>query len=399
MKKGKSTLFACYLGYIVQAIVNNFAPLLFLTFASSYSLSLSDISLLITINFLVQLLVDLLSAYFIDKIGYRLSAVLAAFFSFSGLLLLSFLPEILPSPYLGILLSIVVYAFGGGLLEVLLSPIVEAIPSGEKEKRMSLLHSFYSWGQAGVILLSTAFFFFFSTSSWRLLSCLWAIFPLIDLFLFLFVPLYPLIDEEEKKKSEKGKSAFLSPFFWAYMLMMFASGASELVISQWASTFAEMGLGLNKSLGDLLGPMAFALFMGSSRLLYGMMGERLSLSKCMMGSAVLCLLSYLLISLSKNGVVGLIGCSLIGFSVGILWPGTFAKAAKRLKRGGSAVFALLALAGDLGAAIGPTAAGLLSSSFGDDLRIGILFSSLFPLLLILSLLFESHLNKKKASIV
>lgn len=400
-KNGKSTLLACYIGYISQAIVNNFAPLLFVTFASLYSLSLEKISLLITVNFFVQLLLDLLSALFLDKIGYRLSSLLACFFSFAGLLLLGLLPSLLPNAYLGILISVIVYASGGGLLEVLLSPIVEAVPNENKEKSMSFLHSFYSWGQAGVIFLSTAFFFFFGVSNWPILSCLWAILPFLDLILFLFVPLYPLQNEKKEdpiNAEGKEKSLFRSPYFYVFMLMMFASGASELAISQWASTFVEKGLGLEKAIGDLAGPMAFALLMGSSRLLYGKLGEKIDKDKCMMGSAIALVYSYLLIALCPSEIVSLLISSLAGFAVGVCWPLTFSKASSCYKGEGSALFSLLALAGDLGAMAGPSFAGLFPSLFADNLRMGILFSSLFPLLLALSLLLEKRIMKKKASL-
>lgn len=380
----KRTLTACFIGYIVQAIVNNFAPLLFLTFQSTYGIPLSRITLLVTINFSLQLLIDLLSAGFIDKIGYRASVVLAQFFSAAGLILMTVLPGLLPDAFVGLLISVLVYALGGGLLEVLVSPIVEACPTDNKEKAMSLLHSFYCWGHVGVVLLSTLFFAVFGIENWKILALLWALVPLFNLILFATAPICTLNEDGEKGMSLSG--LLTSKIFWILMLLMVCSGACEQAVSQWASTFAEKGLGISKTAGDLAGPMMFALLMGTSRLLYGKWGEKMNLQKCMTYSGILCAVSYLLISLSPSPVLSLIGCGICGFSVGILWPGTFSMAAKQLRSGGTVLFALLALAGDLGCTGGPTYVGLISGAFGDNLKTGILAALIFPALLLLGLL-------------
>lgn len=380
----KRTLTACFIGYIVQAIVNNFAPLLFLTFQSTYGIPLSRITLLVTINFSLQLLIDLLSAGFIDKIGYRASVVLAHIFSAAGLILMTVLPGLLPDAFVGLLISVLVYALGGGLLEVLVSPIVEACPTDNKEKAMSLLHSFYCWGHVGVVLLSTLFFAVFGIENWKILALLWALVPLFNLILFATAPICTLNEDGEKGMSLSG--LLTSKIFWILMLLMVCSGACEQAVSQWASTFAEKGLGISKTAGDLAGPMMFALLMGTSRLLYGKWGEKMNLQKCMAYSGVLCAVSYLLISLSPSPVLSLIGCGICGFSVGILWPGTFSMAAKQLRSGGTVLFALLALAGDLGCTGGPTYVGLISGAFGDDLKAGILAALIFPAFLLLGLL-------------
>ena len=380
----KRTLTACFIGYIVQAIVNNFAPLLFLTFQSTYGIPLSRITLLVTVNFGLQLLIDLLSAGFIDKIGYRASVVLAHIFSAAGLILMTVLPGLLPDAFVGLLISVLVYALGGGLLEVLVSPIVEACPTDNKEKAMSLLHSFYCWGHVGVVLLSTLFFAVFGIENWKILALLWALVPLFNLILFATAPICTLNEDGEKGMSLSGLLS--SKIFWILMLLMVCSGACEQAVSQWASTFAEKGLGISKTAGDLAGPMMFALLMGTSRLLYGKWGEKMNLQKCMAYSGVLCAVSYLLISLSPSPVLSLIGCGICGFSVGILWPGTFSMAAKQLRSGGTVLFALLALAGDLGCTGGPTYVGLISGAFGDDLKAGILAALIFPAFLLLGLL-------------
>lgn len=380
----KKTMYACFVGYIVQAIVNSFVPLLFVTFQETYNIPLTQITLLITVNFVVQLLVDLLSAGFIDKIGYRASVILAHIFAAAGLALLTILPEVLPDPFVGILIAVFVYAIGGGLIEVLISPIIEACPTDNKESAMSLLHSFYCWGCTGVVLISTIFFTIFGISHWKILTLLWTILPLANMLLFTKVPIYSL--QEEGEKGMNLGELFREKMFWILMLMMVCSGAAEQSVSQWASTFAEKGLGITKSVGDLVGPMLFSILMGLSRLLYGKYGEKLDLDRFMKFSCVLCIVSYLCISFIPVPMVELLGCGLCGFSVGILWPGTFSKAAAALRRGGTLLFALLALAGDLGCSGGPTLVGFVSSGLGDNLRLGIFAGIIFPILLLGSLM-------------
>lgn len=380
----KHTLYAGFAGYIVQSIVNSFVPLLFITFQKSYSLPLSRITLLITINFLIQLVIDLLSAGFIDRIGYRASILLAHSCVIVGFICLVTLPEICPDPFTGILISVAVYAVGGGLIEVLISPIIEACPTKNKEATMSMLHSFYCWGCVGVILFSTLFFTFFGTGHWKILTLLWLIIPTANLLLFSRVPIYSL--HEEGQSGLSLLALCRQKIFWLFVLMMICAGASEQAVSQWASAFAETGLGIKKTIGDLVGPMSFSILMGLSRLLYGKWGDRLDLNRCMKLSCGLCILSYLCISLTSLPVLGLIGCGLCGFSVGILWPGTFSRASSMIPRGGTAMFALLALAGDLGCSGGPTLAGFVSSACGSNLRIGILSAIIFPVILLLALL-------------
>lgn len=380
----KKTMYACFVGYIVQAIVNSFVPLLFVTFQETYRIPLTQITLLITVNFVVQLLIDMLSAGFIDRIGYRAAVILAHICAAAGLALLTILPEVLPDPFVGILMAVFVYAIGGGLIEVLISPIIEACPTDNKESVMSLLHSFYCWGCTGVVLISTIFFTIFGISHWKILTLLWTILPLANMLLFTKVPIYSL--QEEGEKGMNLGELFREKMFWILMLMMVCSGAAEQSVSQWASTFAEKGLGITKSVGDLVGPMLFSILMGLSRLLYGKYGEKLDLDRFMKFSCVLCILSYLCIAFIPVPMVELLGCGLCGFSVGILWPGTFSKAAAALRRGGTLLFAMLALAGDLGCSGGPTLVGFVSSGLGDNLRLGIFAGIIFPILLLGSLM-------------
>ena len=380
----KSTIRACFAGYVVQAVVNNFVPLLFLTFQSQYGIPLSQVTLLITINFALQLAVDGVSVFFIDRIGYRAAAVIAHICAALGLVGLAFLPDLLPSPFAGLLLSVLLYALGGGLLEVIVSPIVESCPSDHKAQTMSILHSFYCWGSAGVIVISTLFLKVFSASSWKILAAIWALLPLANCFVFTKVPLAPLV--AEGGTGMHIGQLFRSRVFWVIMLMMLCAGASEQAVSQWASTFAEKGLGVSKAVGDLAGPTVFALLMATSRLLYGKFGTKIDLNKAMMASALLCVVSYLLIGLTNSPVLGLVGVGLCGLAVGIFWPGTFSTAAASLRGGGTAMFALMALAGDLGCSGGPTLAGAIAGAFGDNLRLGILCAVAFPALMILGIL-------------
>ena len=396
MKKNyQNTMYACFTGYIVQAIVNNFVPLLFLTFEKTYQIPLSQITMLITINFGIQLIIDLLSASFVDKIGYRASAVMAHIFSAAGLLSLVILPELFPSAFAGLLTAVVIYAVGGGLIEVLISPIIESCPTDNKEKAMSLLHSFYCWGHVGVVLLSTCFFKFIGIEHWKILACLWAVIPIVNAVVFTKVPIASLIEEGEQGLSMG--ELFKNKLFWILMLMMMCAGASEQAVSQWASTFAEMGLHVSKTAGDLAGPMLFALLMGSARAFYGKFGDKINLKKFMTGSSVLCILSYLIISLSPSPVFSLIGCGICGLSVGIMWPGTFSMASASIRNGGTALFALLALAGDLGCSGGPTLVGAVSSMLSENLKLGILAGVVFPVLLVIGILGVKNTTVSKSS--
>lgn len=388
------TIRSCFVAYIVQAIVNNFVPLLFLTFQRTYDIPLSQITMLITFNFGVQLLVDLLSVSFVDRLGYRFCMVLAHILSAAGLIFLTVLPEILPSAFAGILIAVMIYAIGGGLLEVLVSPVVESCPSDNKEKAMSMLHSFYCWGHVGVVLISTVFFSAFGITNWKILAVLWAIVPLVNAAAFTKVPLRSLMEEGETGLSLK--ELLTMKTFWILLVMMICAGASEQGVSQWASTLAEKGLGITKTAGDLAGPMAFAVLMGASRAFYGKYGDRISLNRFMVLSSLLCIASYLGISLLGMPQLSLVCCALCGLSVGIMWPGTFSKAAAALPKGGTAMFALLALGGDVGCSGGPTLVGFVSELAGGNLKKGILAGVIFPVLLLIGVALCRKDNKDEA---
>lgn len=384
------TMYACFIGYIVQAIINNFVPLLFLTFQISYGVPLTRITMLVAVNFGVQLVVDLLAMKFVDKIGYRISMLIAHICAAAGLIALTVMPEMFADPFIGLLIAVTIYATGGGLLEVLVSPVVEATPTDNKEKAMSLLHSFYCWGHVGVVLISTIFFKVFGILNWKILALIWAVIPLLNLVLFAKAPIASLLEEGETELTLKELCS--KKIFWVLMLMMVCAGACEQSVSQWASTLAEQGLGVSKTVGDLAGPMAFAVLMGTTRAFYGKYGDRINLNHFMILSGILCGISYLCIALIPVPALGLVGCALCGLSVGILWPGTFSIAAASVKRGGTAMFALMALAGDLGCSGGPTLVGMVSSRFGDNLRMGILAAIIFPVLLLFGILQRKKVN-------
>lgn len=375
----RHTQYACYLGYITQAIVNNLAPLLFVIFQQAFAISLEKITLLVTGNFCLQLLVDLIAARFVDKIGYRPCVVAAHLFAAAGLIGMGTFPRLFPDPYAGLMLAVGLYAIGGGLIEVLISPIVEACPTENKASVMSLLHSFYCWGTVGVILLSTLFLQAAGRDSWSLLALLWAILPLCNAVYFTQVPIVPLTQEGESLPLGK---LFSMKLFWFFALLMVAAGACEQAMSQWASAFAESGLGVSKTVGDLAGPCLFAVLMGCARVIYAKFGDRLNLLNTQMLSAGLCVVAYLLAALSPNPLLALLGCGLCGLSVGILWPGTISVASRSLPKGGTAMFALLALFGDLGCSGGPTLVGMVSGAFGGELKTGLLFAVVFPVFLI-----------------
>lgn len=385
------TMRACFTGYIVQAIVNNFVPLLFLTFQRTYHIPLQQITLLVTFNFGIQLLTDLLSVAFVDRMGYQASMVLAHILSALGLICLTVLPEWMGHPFAGILISVIVYAVGGGLLEVLVSPVVEACPSTHKEKAMSMLHSFYCWGHVGVILFSSIFFKLAGIENWKLLAVLWAVIPILNALVFTRVPIAPVLPEGEEGMTIG--TLFQNRTFWLLFVMMICAGASEQSVSQWASLFAEKGLGISKTAGDLAGPMAFAVLMGASRAFYGNYGEKINLDRFMAVSSVLCILSYLCLVFMPVPVLSLAGCALCGLSVGIMWPGTFSRASKALPAGGTALFALLALGGDIGCSGGPTLVGMVSGMCKGNLKIGILAALIFPVLLLTGAKFETKKDK------
>ena len=384
MTKGSKysiTLRACYLAFITQAITANLAPLLFLRFHTEFGISLGKIAVIPIAFFITQLIVDVICATLVNRIGYRTTVVFSEIFAGLGLIGLANLPFILPDPFIGILISAVIYAVGSGLIEVLASPIVEACPFENKASVMSILHSFYCWGCVGVILLSSLFFAVFGIENWRWLPCIWALVPLYNIYNFAVCPIESLT--EDGKEMSIGK-LFKTPMFMLGIVLMVCAGASEISMAQWFSAFAESAVGLPKTVGDLVGPCLFAVAMGISRVFYGKFGEKVELTKFMLGSGILCLACYFAAALSGSPVISLAGCIICGFSVGIMWPGTISILSKRLPRGGTAMFAFLAMAGDLGGAAGPGLVGIFAQLNNDDLKKGMLIGAIFPLVLIIS---------------
>ncbi len=376
----KSTLFASYIGYITQAVVNNFAPLLYVTFQKDYGVTLRQLSFIAMLNFFIQLCIDYLSAKFVDKIGVRTCLVLSHFMAGIGLVLLGVLPSVLPSPITGITIAIIFYAVGGGLIEVLVSPVVEACPTKNKEAHMSILHSFYCWGQMLVILLSTVFFMTSGIEHWKIMSVIWSAIPIFNGILFMFVPLYRTVESEEA--GDKLTHLFKSGIFRVLMIMMLCAGAAEIAVSQWASAFAEKGLGVSKTVGDIAGPCMFALLMGIARIVYSRLSKKVELTKYIIICSVMCLAGYLTIAFSPSAVLSLIGVGVCGFAVGVMWPGTYSLATVKMPVCSTSVFAFLALAGDAGCSSGPYLVGMVSSAFGDDLKKGMLFASIFPIVMV-----------------
>ena len=406
----KHTLFACYLGYITQAVVNNLPPLLFVTFSRQFHITLDKIALLISVNFITQIITDLVATVTIKKTGYRVMGMIANVTSTIGLVFMATLPFVFENAFLGIIIASVFNAIGGGIMEVLVSPMVEALPGDAKASAMSLLHSFYCWGYVGVVLLSTLYFTTIGIENWQYLPVLWAVIPFFNLFLFVKIPILTLEDNSEKVSVFK---LFKTKVFWLLVLLMICSGASEMAMAQWSSLFAELGLGVSKTVGDLLGPCAFAILMGTFRTIYGIKGEKMNLKKTLAFSGSMCVVAYLVTVFSPNPIVSLVGCAFTGFFVGIMWPGVFSLASQTCSFGGTSMFGLLALAGDVGCCSGPALVGNVSDiltkkgipQFLNDffknlsdseiaLRMGILCGMIFPLLLVIGIILISKKHSR-----
>lgn len=397
----KHTLRACYFGYIIQAIVNNLAPLLFVVFQEQFHISFEMIGRLILINFTTQIVVDILAVKFIDRIGYRVGVIGAHIFSAAGLIALGTLPLVMPNPYVGLIIAVMLYAIGGGLIEVLISPIVDALPGDAKASAMSLLHSFYCWGQVLVILITTVLLQWVGREMWFIFPLLWALIPIYNLTKFIKVPMMPAVSEHEKMPL---KELFSSKLFLIALLLMMCAGAAELSMSQWASLFAEKGLQVPKVLGDLLGPCLFAVLMGIGRTIYGIYGDRIHLKKALIASSILCIMCYGITIFVSIPIISLLGCALCGLSVSLMWPGTLSLTSATYPKGGTAMFGLLAVMGDVGASIGPWTTGWVSDLAQKSdyvielsrvtgmnleqlgLKMGMLGAIIFPICMVMGLL-------------
>lgn len=409
----KDTLKACYIGYITQAIINNLAPILFIIFQTEYNISFEEIGRLILINFMTQIIVDIIAVKYVDKIGYRKPILLAHVCCVVGLIGLVIFPIIMPTPYVGLIIAVIIYAIGGGLIEVLISPIVEALPGDAKASAMSLLHSFYCWGQMGVVLVTTLLLKIIGQKIWIILPIMWALVPLFNAFIFIKVPLAPTVKED---KQMSVKELLNSKFFIIALMLMLCAGASELTMSQWSSLFAEKGLMVPKVIGDLAGPCMFALFMGIGRTLYGIWGHKIKLDKTLFASGILCVICYLTTVFSPYAIISLIACGMCGLSVSLMWPGTFSLVSEKFPFGGTAMFGLLAVFGDIGCSIGPWLAGVISDNIHKitlivdiaqnrglsieqiGLKSGLLIGTIFPIALILGIISFKKYKISKASL-
>ena len=405
----KSTMLACEFGITTQAVVNNLAPILFVIFKDNFGISYTLIANLMLINFMIQLATDALSIKIINVLGYRKSGILAQLSATAGLLALGILHLFLP-PYIALIIAVPLYAFGGGLLEVMVSPVVDSLELGSKSASMSMLHSFYCWGQLVVVLISTAALRIFGNGIWYILPVIWAVLPIINSILFAIVPIPEILDDAETKNT---KTLMKSKIFICMCLLMTCSGAAEITMSQWASLFAQKGLGISKFLGDLLGPCLFALFMGGGRLIHGILGGKLDLRKSLLFCSILCAVCYFTAAMSQNAYIALLGCAVTGFSVSIMWPGVYSYSSKLISGGGTAMFSILALFGDVGCSLGSWLCGTISDfslkfdfvkNYADTLnityeqiglKIGIGFTAVFPIIMILILAFMPHKNNQR----
>jgi fucose permease len=386
----KSTLHACYLGYITQALIINLPPLLFVVFQEKFGLSYTMLGSLVATVFVTQLIVDALAIKLVDKIGQRISVVMAHLFAAAGMIAMAFLPRVFPSPYMGLITASVLFSVGGGLIEVLVSPIVESLPGEAKASAMSLLYSFYSWGQVLVIILSTSALLLVGQDMWYLLPLVWSLLPLYNFFKFRKVPLVP--SPEESKRTPL-RTLFRSKIFLLALLLMICSGAGEHSMGQWASLFAEKGLGISKALGDILGPCLFAIMMGIARTWYGIKGQKTNIHTALTVCSALCVASFIVTALVPLPAVSLLGCALCGLSVSLMWPGMLSLTAAGYPSGGVAMFALLALAGDLGCSIGPQFVGIIADR--SRLNTGLLAAIIFPVIMLIGLAFLKPLLSSK----
>ncbi len=385
----KHTFRACFMGFFIQSIVCVFTPLLFVIFNTEYKISLPLITMISTVNFVVQFITDGFSIFFLQKIGYRKAGILAHFFAFCGLVILGTVAPRMPNMYLWIMIAVVLYSIGGGLLEVVLSPIIENTPSKSKSGTMSMLHSMFSVGSVATVLLTTIGLKIFGWQSWKYISVMWAILPFLNMIYFFFIPIN---EGNENIEREPIWSFFRDRAFWGFLLVMMCGGAAEIGISQWASAFAETSLGISKTAGDVIGPCMFAVMMGVARMLHSRYPHLITLSKAIMYSGILATVCYLGAALVPIPFVALAFCGLCGFAVGIMWPGTLSLATRKYPAAGGTLFAVMALAGDLGCTAGPTAVGFVASIFGGNLRTGLLIGAFFPIVMVAGLM---ALNRKR----
>lgn len=386
------TKLAGYVGFVVQAIVNNFLPILFIVFQDIYGLGYEKLGRLIVFNFAVQMFIDFITPKIIHKIGYRRAAFLCQFTACLGLCLMSLLPRIMPSPYTAMFIAIAVYATGSGLMEVILSPMIEMLPTGNKSGNMAVLHSFYCWGQTVVVPLTTLMVFAFGYENWSYIPLVWAIVPFINMLAFLRVP---IVEPGREVKQSTLIELLKTPSFIIYMLMMFCGGASEIAMSQWASLFVEQALGVSKAIGDIVGPCLFALFMALGRVIYAKFSKKVSFTRLLIWLNILCFVCYVMVGISKIAALSLVFCALCGFSVSISWPGIYSAGARTFKTGGAVMFSAFAMCGDTGCALGPGLVGLVAEY--TNLNMGFIAAAVFPFIMVICsiIILKNRVAKKQ----
>ncbi len=376
----KRTKIACFIGFVVQAIINNFLPLLFIIFNTKYSLNYEELGRLLFINFFIQLIVDMLTPAVVKHIGYRGASILCHGLAALGLCMLGILPALFPQYiYTCLVASIIVYASGSGIIEVCMSPMVALLPGDKKGADMVFTHSFYCWGQAFTVLVSTLLLFLLGQSKWHLVPIIWAVIPFLNMLNFMRVP---IIEQPDEPATKTAKTLFKSRDFWGFTIIMICAGASEITMAEWASLFTQQTLGISKTIGDLLGPCAFAICMGSGRVFFGILDGKFNPKTALIINNILCFSCYAGVALLNIPALSLIACALCGFSVSLSWPGTYSMAAKRFSTGGTLMFSLLALCGDFGCSIGPWLMGIVANA--TTLHTGFLVSAVFPAIMVLT---------------
>ena len=379
-KSYKTTKIACFIGFVVQAIINNFLPLLFIIFNTRYNLNYEQLGRLLFVNFFVQLIVDALTPALVKRIGYRGAAIACHGLAAAGLFMLGVLPLVFSNQiYACLVASIIVYASGSGIIEVCISPMVELLPGDKKGADMAFTHSFYCWGQAFTVLVSTLLIFLIGQQHWHFIPMFWAIIPLLNMINFMRVP---VIEQPDDPISKTANTLFKNRDFWIFAVIMICAGASEITMAEWASLFAQKALGVSKTVGDLLGPCAFAVCMGSGRVIFGLLDGKFNPQKALILNNILCVLCYVGVAVCNIPALSLIACALCGFSVSLSWPGTYSMAARHFPTGGTLMFSILALCGDLGCSIGPWLMGIVANS--TTLETGFLVCSVFPAFMVLT---------------
>ena len=408
MSKYKLTKNACHLTGMSMAVTANLSPILFVTFKEMYNLSYTLLGLLVVVNFFTQLFIDLVFTFFSKYFNIHKTVRTTPFVVFCGLVLYAVLPKIFPHmAYIWIAMGTVVFSVASGLSEVLLSPVIAAIPSENPDREMSKLHSMYAWGVVGVVILSTIFITIFGEENWMYLALIWSAIPFVAFLMFLKAE-FPQMENFEKGEKE---TVIFNKGIVLCVLCIFLGGAAECTMSQWASGFIENAVGVPKIYGDVLGVALFALLLGAGRTLYSKYGKNIInvLLYGMLGAS----LCYFTASITLNPVVGVVACAMTGIFTSMLWPGTLIYVEEKFKNVGVAVYALMAAGGDMGASLAPQLLGIISDKFSMtelsvrisdmfsigaeqvSMRAGLLITGFFPVAGVFCILYMKRYFKKQ----